>query len=69
VKQVKTYELYTVQAAVTGDREAAYQALMAHPLGPASRGTTGAGADVEELGRMVLDDLLETNRNYLPQFF
>jgi 6-phospho-beta-glucosidase len=54
---VKAYEILTVEAAVHGDRMAAYQALLAHPLGPS--------ADrVEE----VLDDLLATNREYLPQF-
>ena len=55
--QVKAYELLTVQAAVHGDRNAAYQALLAHPLGPTAD-------KVQE----VLDDMLETNREYLPQF-
>jgi 6-phospho-beta-glucosidase len=56
--QVKAFELLTVQAAVHGDRQAAYQALLAHPLGPT--------ADrVQE----VLDDMLETNREYLPRFW
>lgn len=55
---VKSYEILTAQAAVTGDHNAAYQALLVHPLGPAL-------ANVEK----VLDDLLETNRKYLPQFF
>jgi 6-phospho-beta-glucosidase len=56
--QVKAYELLTVQAAVHGDRRAAYQALLAHPLGPpADR--------VQE----VLDDLLNTHRAHLPQFW
>lgn len=55
--QVKTYEQLTADAAVSGDRELAYAALLAHPLGPpADR--------VQE----VLDDLLETHRPYLPQF-
>ena len=54
--EVKAYELLTVEAAVHGDREAAYQALLAHPLGPESE-------DVEA----VLDDMLETNQPYLPQ--
>jgi 6-phospho-beta-glucosidase len=58
VAQVKMYELLTVEAAVHGDRNSAYQALLAHPLGPP--------ADQIEL---VLDDLLATNREYLPQFF
>ena len=58
VAQVKMYELLTVEAAVHGDRKAAYQALLAHPLGP--------NADRVQA---VLDDMLETNRPYLPQFF
>ena len=46
------------EAAVHGDREAAYQALLAHPLGPAE-GQIDA----------VLDEMLAINRPYLPQFF
>jgi len=55
--QVKCYEILTVQAAVHGDCRAAYQALLAHPLGPSAHEVTA-----------VLDDLLQTNRDYLPQF-
>lgn len=51
------YELLTVEAAVHGDRNAAYQALLAHPLGPTAD-------KVQE----VLDDMLETNKQWLPQF-
>jgi 6-phospho-beta-glucosidase len=54
---VKTYELLTVEAAVHGDRDAAYQALLAHPLGPPA-----------DRIQMVLDDMLETHQAYLPQF-
>lgn len=54
---VKSYELLTVEAAVHGDRDAAYQALLVHPLGPS--------ADKLET---VLQDLLDTNRVHLPQF-
>jgi 6-phospho-beta-glucosidase len=54
---VKAYELLAVQAAVSGDRIAAYQALLAHPLGPL--------ADRVEA---VLDDLLATHAAHLPQF-
>jgi 6-phospho-beta-glucosidase len=57
ISEVKSYELLTVEAAVHGDRNAAYQALLVHPLGPES-------AQVEA----VLDDILETNKAYLPQF-
>jgi len=55
---VKAYELLAVEAAVHGDREAAYQALLVHPLGPKANQV-----------QAVLDDLLETNKAYLPQFF
>jgi len=58
VAQIKMYELLTVEAAVHGDRKAAYQALLAHPLGPQA-----------DRAQEVLDDILETNRPYLPQFF
>jgi 6-phospho-beta-glucosidase len=55
--QVKSYEILTVEAAVYGDRNAAYQALLAHPLGPTA-------------GRVqsVLEDLLKTHQKHLPQF-
>jgi 6-phospho-beta-glucosidase len=52
------YELLTVEAAVHGDRRAAYQALLAHPLGPSADGV-----------QTVLDDLLLTHRTHLPQFW
>jgi len=55
---VKSYEILTVEAAVHGDREAAYQALLAHPLGSSANRV-----------QAVLDDLLEINREYLPQFW
>lgn len=58
VSQVKMYELLAVEAAVHGDRNAAYQAMLAHPLGPQAD-------KVQE----VLDDMLETNKPYLPQFW
>lgn len=52
---VKAFELLTVEAAVHGDRVAAYQALLVHPLGPSA-----------DRVQAVLDDMLETNRQYLP---
>jgi len=58
VAQVKMYEILTVAAAVGGDRRAAYQTLLAHPLGPAA-----------DRVQAVLDDLLETNRAHLPRFW
>lgn len=56
--QIKAYELLTVQAAVHGDRNALYEALLVHPLGPQA-----------DQVQVVMDDLLETNRRFLPQFF
>ena len=46
------------EAAVHGDRNAAYQALLTHPLGPSA-----------DRVQAVLDDMLETNEQWLPQFF
>ncbi|MCK5793374.1 MAG: 6-phospho-beta-glucosidase [Anaerolineales bacterium] len=57
IAQVKSYELLTVEAGVHGDRDAAYKALLAHPLGPTAN-------KIQD----VLDDMLETNKDYLPQF-
>ena len=58
LRTVKAYELLTVQAAVTGDRDAVLSALMTHPLGP----------DADQAMK-VLEDMLETNREHLPLFF
>lgn len=58
IAAIKSYELLTVEAAVHGDREAAYQALLVHPIGPKA-----------DKVQAVLDDLLETHREYLPQFW
>jgi 6-phospho-beta-glucosidase len=58
LRQVKAFELLTVDAAVNGDRNAAFQALLAHPLGPPA-----------DQIQTVLEDMLTTNRAYLPKFF
>jgi len=58
IAQVKSYELLTVEAAVHGDRDAAYQALLIHPLGPKA-----------DQVQAVLDDMLETHREHLPRFW
>ena len=57
ISHVKAYELLTVEAAVTGDRKALYEALLAHPLGPAA-----------DQAQAVMENLLKTNKAYLPQF-
>jgi len=58
IAAVKAYELLTVEAAVHGDREAAYQALLVHPIGPKA-----------DQVQAVLDDMLETHKEHLPQFW
>lgn len=58
ITQVKAYEILTVEAAVKGDRQAAYQALLVHPLGPPA-----------DRIHTVLEEMLDINRAYLPQFF
>jgi len=58
IAAVKAYELLTVEAAVHGDREAAYQALLVNPIGPKA-----------DKIQAVLDDMLETHKEHLPQFW
>ena len=58
LKRVKDYEILTVEAAVHGDRKAALQALLANPLGPSP-----------DQAQAVLDDMLNTHRAHLPQFW
>jgi 6-phospho-beta-glucosidase len=55
---VKAYEILTAQAAVEGNRIAAYRALLTHPLGPSA-----------EKIKPLLEEMLEINRPYLPNFF
>ena len=47
-----------VEAAVHGDREAAYRALLAHSIDPKA-----------DKIQAVLDDMLETHKEHLPQFW
>ncbi len=58
VISVKEYERYTVKAAVKGDREAAFKALLNNPL--------IHGADTAQA---LLEEILEANKKYLPNFF
>ncbi len=58
MKAVKAYEKLTVLAGLKGSKEAALSALMVHPL---------IGDYIK--ARDVLEDMLEANKAYLPQFF
>lgn len=55
---VKAYETLTVEAAVRGDRERAFQAMLLHPLMPGAEGS-----------KALLDELLEINRPHLQGTF
>lgn len=54
MQAIKSFESLTVQAAVTGDRDAAFQAMLEHPLMPGASANQG-----------LLDELLEINRPYV----
>jgi len=58
MRAVKSYEKLTVRAAMEGDRDAALAALMAHPL-------------VGDVAKAVplLEEMLEANKEYIPNFF
>ncbi|WP_458120476.1 6-phospho-beta-glucosidase [Paenibacillus sp. Z6-24] len=58
IHAVKTYEQLTIEAAITGDRDIALQAMVHHPLVPSVN-----------IAKALLEEMLETNRPYLPQFF
>jgi 6-phospho-beta-glucosidase len=57
ISHVKSYELLTVEAAVNGDKQALYEALLVHPLGPKA-----------DKVQAVMEDILKTNAKFLPQF-
>jgi 6-phospho-beta-glucosidase len=55
IQSVKAYESLTVEAAVSGSRQLAMQALMSHPLVPAW-----------DVAKPLLEQLLKANRAWLP---
>lgn len=55
---LKSYERLTIEAAMTGDYNLALQALTIHPL-------TKSG----QVLKKILDEVLEQNKEYLPNFF
>ena len=57
IQGVKAYEILAVEAAVKGDRNKALLALSNHPLVPSVEAAEG-----------LLKDLLDINKEYLPQF-
>jgi 6-phospho-beta-glucosidase len=59
MQQIKAYESLTVEAAVKGDRQAAFEALLANPLMP---------RDVDKC-KALLDDVLDVNKIHLQGTF
>lgn len=58
ITAVKTYESLAVEAALSGDRDIALQALVAHPL-----------VGDYDIAKALLAEMLEAHKDYLPQFF
>lgn len=58
IHAVKTYERLAIDAAVTGDRDLALQALVHHPLVPSV-----------QTAMDLLEEMLEANKALLPKFF
>ncbi|KHO61272.1 diacetylchitobiose-6-phosphate hydrolase [Thermoanaerobacter sp. YS13] len=57
MQAVKAYEELTIEAGVKGDYYTALQALTIHPLVPSAT-----------VAKKILDDILEQNKEYLPQY-
>jgi 6-phospho-beta-glucosidase len=57
-QQAKAWESWTVEAGVTGDRDAALMAMLTNPLVPSF-----------EIAKALLDEMLPANKDFLPQFF
>jgi 6-phospho-beta-glucosidase len=57
-QQAKAWESWTVEAGVTGDRDAALMAMLTNPLVPSY-----------DVARALLDEMLPANKEYLPQFY
>lgn len=58
IEQVKAYEEFTIEAAITGDRNKALIALLNNPLVHDVRDAKG-----------IMNELLEAHKAYLPAFF
>lgn len=57
VQMIKSFERMVVEAAVSGDRDLAVAALNLNPL-----------CASDEIANVVIDELIEAHKIYLPQF-
>ncbi|NIK78292.1 6-phospho-beta-glucosidase [Paenibacillus castaneae] len=58
IHAVKIYERLTIEAAITGDRSVALQAMASHPLVPSV-----------QVAKTLLGEMLERNKPFLPAFY
>lgn len=58
IQQLKAFEIIATNAAVSGDYNQALVAMSINPL-----------VQSEETGKLILDEMLEANKAYLPQFY
>jgi 6-phospho-beta-glucosidase len=58
VQQIKSFERVAAEAAVTGDYNTALLAMTINPLVP-----------TDKIAKVILDEMLEAHKEYLPQFF
>ncbi len=58
VSQIKQFEMYTCEAAMAGDRELAYLALLNHPLVHGHHNAI-----------RLVEDIIEENKAFLPNFY
>lgn len=58
VQQIKSFEVISAEAAVTGDYNTALLAMTINPLVPS-----------DKIAKQLLDEMLEAHKEYLPQFF
>ena len=57
VQEIKTFERLVIEAAVTGDYHTALMAMSMNPLVPS-----------DKMAKILLDELLDAHKDYLPQF-
>ena len=58
IQQIKSFEILAVEAAVTGEYDKALLAMTINPL-----------VHSDKVAKKILDEMLETHKKYLPQFF
>lgn len=58
IQQIKSFERVAIDAAISGDYDSALLAMTINPLVPSDR-----------VAKLILDEMLEAHKAFLPQFF